>query len=875
MSGIATGESIPFLHGHLERLRLDNGLTVLFFEDTRAPVFAFQTWIRAGSRDDPDGRSGLAHLFEHLMFKATATHSEGEFLRRLEAHGSPDVNAWTWNDQTVYLQSLPAGHLDVVAALEADRLRHLALTPETFETERQIVLAERGSQVDTDPYGRLNEQLWNLAFPCHPYGRPVIGWRDDLERIDLDACNAFYRSYYQPSNALLVVVGNAPRDELVAMLERHYAPLPSTPVMRPVPAPEPEQAALRTARVPVDAETEILALGVRIPEANHADQPALWLIDRILFGGRSGRLYRRLVDAGIATDVQAFLPTFAASSLYDITVALRPDARADDAQAVIFEAFESLATTPPTDAELTAARRRLEASVYADWREACGIGEWVGLFEIATGDVQRGLDHLARVRTIDPEAIRDVAARLLRPARATAIIGEPTTGAARVGVHGPAGRRRCHLDDAPPPAGAAPVIALAEPSPPLVRTAVVFDAGSALDPEGKEGLAYVTAAMLTRGTRTRDKRAFLEAIEGFGATVDATAGFERIEIGGDTLAETWPDVLALLHEALVEPAFDADEVARLVEELRARLVDARNDDALVATHWHERTLFAGHPYCRPVCGNAASLSRITREDVVAFHRDRLGATGAVAGVAGAIGADAADRVRAVLDALGPRDPIAWDDPPLAPPVGRRVLLVDKPGRTQTRIRIGHRGVTLADPDYPLLELANTVFGAATYRSTLANEIREQRGWSYDVACGFKVAKRPHAFTIAIAPSPVDALPAINRTLELFKRATGEAPATDDLEAARAFLLGASAFDSDTADKRLRLALDRQVLGFDRDAFLARIAAATADDVVGAMARHFNPHGLWITIVATADDLRSKLERHGGFEAIETVAYDAD
>ena len=187
----------PFLGDEeVERYRFKNGLTLLFVRDTSAPVFSYQTWYRVGARDDTEGISGIAHLFEHMMFKATANRTDGEFMQLLEAAGAPDVNAWTWSDETVYLQSLPRGNLDLIAGLEADRMVNLLVDKATFETERQVVINERRLRVENDPYGLLNERLWNLAFETHPYGRPVIGWRPDLDAITVEDCQAFYRSFY-------------------------------------------------------------------------------------------------------------------------------------------------------------------------------------------------------------------------------------------------------------------------------------------------------------------------------------------------------------------------------------------------------------------------------------------------------------------------------------------------------------------------------------------------------------------------------------------------------------------------------------------------------------------------------------------------------
>lgn len=893
--------SAAFLGASVERYRLANGLEVLFRQDLDCPVFSYQTWIAAGGADDPAGASGIAHLLEHMMFKETTTLPEGEFSARLEAAGAPDVNAWTWNDETVYLQSLPKGNLDLVAGLEADRLANLNLTESALATELDVVMNERASTVEADPLAVLNEKLWETAFTTHPYRRPVIGWRRDLEGVTLDHCLEFYETFYSPSNVKLIIAGHVDRDEMKRTITKHYAGLAARPVRRAARVDEPTQTAYRTEELAVDAETETLMLGVRVPAAAHDDIPALVLIDRVLFGGRSGRLYRRLVDAGIATNVQAYLPQFASSGIYDITVILRPGKRARDAERIVEKAFQRLAAEPVPQDELDRARNKAKAGVYADFKETRGVGEYLGLFEVATGSFESGPRQLAALDRVDPDRLRAVAARYLVREGTTAIVGVPRNATAPIGSaptasdagsHGdaagaPTGRRsyrrvyrRFYWRDpeATETAGGGRHFVVREPSLPLAQFKAVFDAGTTLDPEGKEGLAYLTARMLARGAGDRPKAAFLDEVEGLGASLDAMAGFERIEIGGETLAETWPAYAALVRDAVSAPRFDAEDFEKLKAETRAHLVDALNHDPVLATIHHERELFRGHRYGRPSLGTPETLARIERDDVVAFHRRHVRERGAVAGASGAIATDETRRwIESVFGALpsdgDPGVPTSVASIPPTAPRGRRVLLVDKPRREQTQVRIGHHGLTLDHPDYPLVELANAAFGGASYQSTLFLEIREKRGWSYDVGSAFKVAKTPHSFTLGFSPSARDVASAITLALDLFGQAVRDPIDSASFDFFRSFVLNSAAFDEDTADKRLAIAIDQAVFGFRRAAYLDAIRHATPDAVRDAASRHWFPSDVLITVLGTASELEAKLAKIPGVTDVEVRAYD--
>ncbi|MBN2490470.1 MAG: insulinase family protein [Planctomycetes bacterium] len=876
----------PFVTGHgVGRYRLPNGLKVLFVREASAPVFSYQTWFQVGARDDADGITGVAHLFEHMMFKATRTRPEGEFMRRLEAAGAPDVNAWTWNDETVYLQSLPAGHLELIAELEADRMQNLALTEATFETERQVVINERRLRVENDPYGLLNERLWRLAFECHPYGRPVIGWRADLDRIGIEDCRRFYRNFYSPTNATVIVVGDLAVEEVLAAVSRHYGAIAGVEPMRPACAPEPEQTAYRSEQVELAAETEILMCGVKVPPTADPDYACLLLLDRVLFGGRSSRLYRRLVDQGLAARTSALLPMFRDPSLYDITVVMRPGRTAREAEAIVFEEFADLAARPVSAPELAAARNQLKASLYGHFKENRGIADFLGIFEMATPGFEHGLEVLEAIDRLDGEALMEAAGRHLRAERASSAFGQPhtrTAAAPASGTDGADGGATAHrpfaFRGAPrpiPTPGGGRVFVVPESSPPLVRASVLFHAGAILDPPGREGLAFLASRMLARGTARRDKDRFEEAVDALGGSLETHAGPERVVIEGEALAETWEPLADLLEEALVEPVFPEAELAKLKDETRARLVEMRNHDRSLGTLFHEAALFGSHPYGRPTLGTPASLDRITRDDAIAFHRRFLGENSALVGVAGAVEAGPAqERLQRLLAAIGPREAatLQYGDRPRLE--GRRLLLVDKPDRSQTYVRLGHFGITVNHPDFPALDLANTVFGGGNFNAILFREIREKRGWSYAAGSALKLAREPHTFSLAFSPAVKDTLAAIQLALELFEQLAHHGVDPEALEFARQYTLGTSAFDVNTSDKRLRLAVEQLVLGYDRDVYLEKIRTVTKEEVDAAISRHLDPHNVLITVVCTAADLRDAGERSGAFSAVDVKPYDS-
>src|SRR6056297_2795767 len=205
---------------------LDNGLEVVVIEDTRAPVVVHMLWYRVGAADEPPGKSGIAHFLEHLMFKGTDTLAPGEFSETVKANGGSD-NAFTSWDYTGYFQRVAADRLPLMMEMEADRMRNLAMSEDDVRTERQVILEERSQRVDSDPASQFGEQRRAAQYLNHPYGIPIIGWRHEMETLDQDAALDFYRQYYAPNNAILIVAGDADPDEVRRLAEKHYGPIPA------------------------------------------------------------------------------------------------------------------------------------------------------------------------------------------------------------------------------------------------------------------------------------------------------------------------------------------------------------------------------------------------------------------------------------------------------------------------------------------------------------------------------------------------------------------------------------------------------------------------------------------------------------------------
>ncbi len=301
-----------------------NGLRLKVVPDATAPVVAYQTWFRVGSADEVKGKTGLAHLFEHLMFKATEGYTDGEYMARLEAMGADGLNAWTWLDQTVYLQAVPKERLEDVAGLESMRMHQLLVEEGPFRSELDVVMNERRLVVDNEPSGQLSERLFATAFEAHPYGVPTIGWMEDLEKMNVEDAQAFYRRFYAPDNATIVIVGDVHPEQAAQIVERHYGHLkPATPDRTPRPV-EPEQLQQKRLELTLPIAADRVLIGFKIPGYTDPDIPALLVLDAALTAGQTGRLQRALCDAGFVADVSASVIPLRQPSLFEFSFTVRP-----------------------------------------------------------------------------------------------------------------------------------------------------------------------------------------------------------------------------------------------------------------------------------------------------------------------------------------------------------------------------------------------------------------------------------------------------------------------------------------------------------------------------------------------------------------------
>ena len=409
------------------RFVLDNGLRVVLMPDHRAPVFAYQTWFRVGSRNEASEHTGQAHLLEHLMFKGTLKHPLGELDREMERRGS-QTNAATWVDWTFYTQALVASgdHLATVIDFESDRITGLVLDEETFRSELEVVKNERRLSIDDSVGGTINELLYAAIFQSHPYGWATIGAMEHLESATLEELQAFYRMYYAPNNATVVLVGDLDFQDALNRITTAYGTLPAQPLTEYLPAARPVQEEARLIKVTLPVAIPQLSVAYGAVAQSDERYPAAEILCEALVNGESSRLYRRLViEQNLALDVSGYITPFAEPGVVEFTLQPRAGVSSDTLLEKLQSELKRVGSDAPLSGEeVEKARHSLELGHLMSLKDAEGCAEALGHFESNYNDFSQALEMDRGWAAVDEAQCRRVAAELFRESQRTAVIAE-------------------------------------------------------------------------------------------------------------------------------------------------------------------------------------------------------------------------------------------------------------------------------------------------------------------------------------------------------------------------------------------------------------------------------------------------------------------
>lgn len=417
----------PFGQGiTIHRFTLVNGLTTLIEVDPSAPVVCLQTWMRVGSRFEQQGKTGISHLFEHLMFGETEERAHGAFDRMLEEAGG-ETNAATSLDWTYYHQNLPREALTLGLQLEAERMGKLVLREPQVASEKEVVANERRQRVEDDVDGAVSEILYREAFKKHAYGIPTIGWMADILGFTPEDCTSFYRTYYAPNNATLVLVGDVDLEATLGAIADHMGALEASEIPVEDVQPEPPQTEERRVEVDKPAPTHRVVMGYKCPALGDFDHAGLVVLNEILFGGRSSRLHRRMVkELEIATEIRGWVGTTRDPALYDISLVARGEVTGEALLAAFDEEIAKVTGEAVSEAELDRAKSRLELGTLQSLETVSGRAESIGFYETVIGEPGALFSKLEGYRRVSRADVLRVARRVLSTSGRTLVLVRPS-----------------------------------------------------------------------------------------------------------------------------------------------------------------------------------------------------------------------------------------------------------------------------------------------------------------------------------------------------------------------------------------------------------------------------------------------------------------
>ena len=390
---------------------LDNGLKVILVEDHSVPVISYQTFFRVGARNERAGITGISHFMEHMMFNGADKYGPKEFDAVLEANGGYS-NAFTSDDMTAYYEDISSDGLELCVDLDSDRIQSLTLDPKFIESEMNVVKEERRLRIDNSVRGQMWEDLDALAFKAHPYKWPVIGWMSDLEAIGRDDCISYFKTYYAPNNAILIVAGDFDTKKAMKLIHKYYDDIPAQTPPAAVRTVEPEQMGERRGEVIKKAELPAVYIAYHTPGIKSDDIYTLDVLQQILTGGESSRLYRRLVrESQVAMSVTASFPWRLDPYLFEFNVKMKPGYETLEAEEVIYAELLDIIENGVLEEELARAKNVLEADFVRSMQTVNGRASKIGRYEILFGDYTEIMNVPGRYRAVTDEQVREAAGK--------------------------------------------------------------------------------------------------------------------------------------------------------------------------------------------------------------------------------------------------------------------------------------------------------------------------------------------------------------------------------------------------------------------------------------------------------------------------------
>lgn len=896
-----------------ERETLDNGLKVIYAPMTNAPVVHLRVLYHVGSKDEGADRNGFAHMFEHMMFRGSAHVPSEQHMKLIQGVGGVS-NAFTSFDQTTYVNTIPTTALQMALWLEADRMASFKVSDDVFKTERNVVKEEWRLRVANQPYGKMNEDLFRLAFQNHNYKWMPIGDMDHLAAAQVQELQDFHDRYYVPNNACLIIAGQFDTSAVKDWVHKYYGWIPKGADIERVTKQDEEQKEAREKIVtnPGLPFTRI-SVAYKSPAYRSDDHLALECLSTIMGGGRSSRLYQALV-ANDPIAAQASMGNYQLEDPSVIFLGIGVLPGKDPAEAINRAKAEikKVIENGVTQDELDKARAQTRVELVQSRATAESVATTLGEEEVFGGDAQRANTYFSRLAKLTPNDIKAVAAKYLVDEHSTTVQYRPGAAAsqpadmkselesakkieaatqpgAAAAEEKPvaAARRKVEFPSDYPTAAPmndeaiaasfakgtsqkindVEVITMTDNRLPVVSATLVLRGGGHTVPAEKDGLAGITTQMMSRGAAGMTAKDIAEAMESHGVSVGARDEGDVTRLTAYGPAEEMDFAIGLLKKIAQQPDFPAEEFAKLKRQSLQGLMSQLSDPGSVADRELDMLVYGESPLGHQT--TPQSLNSITLDDVKSYYSKTFKPQGALMVFAGAINEEKANALaRTLLEGFGEgQAPAANYDVPT--PEKRQILLVDNPEGQQAVVRMGLKAYDLKDESRFAGSIAGQVLSSGI-DSRLNKVLRAEKGLTYGAYGYFRPNRHGGAFELSIETKPESVDDAITSTFGVLKQMK-DANITDaELAEAKRRTAGTMVLETQTIQQQAGRRVDTVLNGYPidyYDNYAKRIAQVKADEVRDVMSKYIVDDKTNIVVVGPASKVKSQLEKFGDVKVI--------
>jgi len=900
------GISVPF-----EKYTLPNGLTVVLHDDKSDPIAAVAVVYHVGSSREVPGKTGFAHLFEHMMFQKSENVGEDQLFKLIQGAGG-ELNGGTSYDNTVYYEVVPKNALEMALWLESDRMGYLqnTVTKAAFANQQNVVMNEKRQSVDNAPYGHNNALILANAFPQgHPYSWTVIGEMEDLMNATVEDVKAFHRKFYSPNNATLVIAGDISNDEVKAMVEKYFSEIPAgEPIEKRSPIPTSVSSTVKLYHEDNFARAPRLTMVFPAVEQFTKDAYALDYLGQLLSGGKKTPMYKILIkDKKLTSGVGAYNMALELAGIFQISVTANPGVNLTEVEKAIFESFDLFEKEGFTEEDLEALKARNETGFYNNFSSILSKSFTLGQYQMFKDDPSFYADDFAGQQAVTAEDIKNVFQKYIKGKNFVmtsfvprgevnlvaegsvdaGIVEEDLATAAEIKLTAveeePVVKTPTKIDrSVQPPLGPDPEVTL--PSVwtgslnngmklygirytelPLVQYSIIMQGGHLLDPLEKAGLASLTASLMNEGTANKTPEELEDAIRLLGASISFSGGSENITVRVSTLARNFEKTLALVEEMLFEPRWDEEQFDLAKSRIINNLKRNKAKPSYLASNTLNSLVFGeGNILAVETAGTEESVSSITIDDLKNFYGSNFSPTLASFIVAGDVDQQ---RVEAALAGLNEKwQPKEVSLPQISIPEApekSQIYFVDVPGAKQSVIYIGAPSIARTNPDYYPAYVTNYKLGGS-FNGIFNLILREEKGFTYGARSNFSGARNYGTFVASSMVSTNSTLESVSIFKTEMEKYRKEIP-QEYVDFTKSALLKGNARSFETLGGLLNMLNNMASYDLPAD-YIKReeafVKELTTDKIIGLANKYIDPARMYYVVAGDAATQLGPLEKAG-------------